>query len=66
MVKWCKEDLTIRTAMLESRYVWGDQALFEEAQQRFWKEVVGGTERNFVTEKLAEREKRHKQMGDSR
>lgn len=28
MVRMCKSDLTIRTAMLEARYVWGDQDLF--------------------------------------
>ncbi len=66
MVKMCKSDLTIRTAMLEGRYVWGDQPLFEEAQRRFWKDVVSGTERQFISEKLAEREERHKRMGDSR
>ena len=66
MVRMCKSDLTIRTTMLEARYVWGDQALFEEARQRFWKDVVAGTERQFVAEKLAEREDRHKRMGDSR
>jgi [protein-PII] uridylyltransferase len=66
MVRMCKSDLTIRTAMLEARYVWGDQDLFEEARQRFFKDVVAGTERQFVVEKLAEREARHKRMGDSR
>ena len=66
MVKMCKEDLTIRTAMLEGRYVWGDQDLYETVRQRFWNDVVQGTERQFVSEKLAEREARHKRMGDSR
>jgi len=66
MVRMAKSDLTIRTALLEGRYVWGDQALFEEARTRFWKDVVQGTERQFVVEKLAEREERHKRMGDSR
>jgi len=66
MVRMAKSDLTIRTALLEGRYVWGDQALFEEARARFWKDVVQGTERQFVVEKLAEREERHKRMGDSR
>jgi [protein-PII] uridylyltransferase len=66
MVRMCKSDLTIRTAMLEARYVWGDQDLFDEARQRFWKDVVAGTERQFVVEKLAERDARHKRMGDSR
>ena len=66
MVRMARGDLTIRTAMLEGRYVWGDQALFDEAQRRFWAEVVAGTERQYVTEKLAERNERHKRLGDSR
>jgi [protein-PII] uridylyltransferase len=66
MVRMCRADLTIRTAMLEGRYVWGDQPLFEESRKRFWDEVVAGTERQFVTEKLVERNDRHKKLGDSR
>jgi [protein-PII] uridylyltransferase len=66
MVRMCRSDLTIRTAMLEGRYVWGDQTLYEEAQRRFWGEVVKGTEQQFVSEKLAERNERHKRLGDSR
>jgi [protein-PII] uridylyltransferase len=66
MVRMGRSDLTIRTAMLEGRYVWGDQALYDEAQRRFWAEVVQGTERQFVSEKLAERNERHKKVGNSR
>ncbi len=66
MVRLAKGDLTIRTALLEARYVWGDQALYDEAAARFQAEVVTGTARSFVTEKLAERDARHKRMGDSR
>ena len=66
MVRMARSDLTIRTALLEGRYVWGDQALFDAAQARFFTEVVAGTERDFVTEKLAERNERHKRLGDSR
>lgn len=66
VVRMAKSDLTIRTALLEGRYVWGDQALFDEAQRRFWAEVVAGTERQFVAEKLGERNERHKRLGDSR
>jgi [protein-PII] uridylyltransferase len=66
MVRMSRSDLTIRTAMLEGRYVWGDQDLYEEARQRFWAEVVAGTDRQYVSEKLAERDERHKRMGDSR
>jgi [protein-PII] uridylyltransferase len=66
MIAASAADHTIRTAMLESRYLWGDEALYEEAQARFWKEVVAGKARRFVTEKLDERNARHQRMGDSR
>ncbi len=66
MVRMAKEDLTIRTALLEGRFLWGDQEVYEAASARFWAEVVPGTESQFVSEKLEEREARHKRMGDSR
>lgn len=66
VVRMAKEDLTIRTALLEGRYVWGDQDLYEEVRRRFWAEVVTGTEREFLSDKLEERNARHKRMGDSR
>ena len=65
-MRHAKEDLTIRTALLEGRLVWGDGALYEELRQRFWQEVAKGSERDFLTRKLAERSQRHKRMGDSR
>ncbi len=65
-VKMAQEDLTIRTALLESRFVWGDRAVYEEASLRFWNEVVGRTAPEFVRLKMAERDERHKRMGDSR
>ncbi|SHN59006.1 [protein-PII] uridylyltransferase [Erythrobacter sanguineus] len=65
-MRLAKEDLTIRTALLEGRMVWGDQPLYEELRSRFWNEVVKGSERQFLTQKLAERDARHKRMGDSR
>lgn len=66
MVRMAKSDLTIKTALLESRYIWGDQALYDEAAVRFRREVVAGDASQFTTDKLAERETRHKRMGDSR
>jgi [protein-PII] uridylyltransferase len=66
MVRMAKGDLSIRTALLEGRYIWGDRALYEEAAARFAAEVVNGTEKAFVSQKLAERDERHKRMGDSR
>ncbi|MEO0061950.1 MAG: hypothetical protein RLZZ08_510 [Pseudomonadota bacterium] len=66
MVRMAKGDLTIRTAILEGRYLWGDQPLYDEASRRFWAEVVPGSEAQFVAEKLEERNARHRRMGDSR
>ncbi|MGI4878661.1 MAG: [protein-PII] uridylyltransferase, partial [Janthinobacterium lividum] len=66
MVRMAKSDLTIRTALLEARYVWGDQPLYDEAAARFRKEIVAGTARAYIADKLAERDVRHKRMGDSR
>ena len=66
MVRQAKGDVTIRTALLEARYVWGDEALADEAARRFKAEVQRDTERQFVADKLAERDQRHQKMGDSR
>ncbi len=66
VVRMAKEDLTIRTALLEGRYLWGDRELYENVRRRFRAEVVNGTERQFVAEKLEERNARHMRMGDSR
>ena len=66
MIRMAKEDLTVRTALLEARYVWGDRAVYDEARTRFSEQVVKDSARSFVALKLAERDDRHKRMGDSR
>jgi [protein-PII] uridylyltransferase len=65
-IRQAKGDLTIRTALLEARFIWGDREIYEEARSRFMNDVMRDTARHFVSEKLAEREQRHRQMGDSR
>jgi [protein-PII] uridylyltransferase len=65
-MRLAREDLTICTALLEGRFIWGDQDLYEEVREKFWSEVVKGNEQKFVTLKLEERDQRHKRMGDSR
>jgi [protein-PII] uridylyltransferase len=65
-VKLAQEDLTIRTALLESRFIWGDKAVYEEASARFWAEVVAKSAPEFVALKMVERDERHRRMGDSR
>jgi [protein-PII] uridylyltransferase len=66
LIALAKKDLTVRTAFLEARWLWGDEKLFDAAMGRFRKEVVSGTAAEFVTAKLAERDERHVKMGDSR
>ncbi|WP_230769481.1 [protein-PII] uridylyltransferase [Sphingomonas sp. Leaf4] len=66
MVRQAKGDATVRTALVEARYVWGDTALYAEAARRFKAEVQEGTARTFIAEKLSERDARHKRMGDTR
>ena len=61
-----KADMTIRTAILEARFLLGDRALFDELVTRFDDEVVRNTAQQFVTAKLAEREERHRRAGQSR
>src|SRR5206468_4331987 len=61
-----KKDMTIRTAFLEARWLWGDEKLFDATMRRFRKDIVAGTAAEFVAAKLAERDQRHIKMGDSR
>ena len=65
-IRQSKSDITIRTAILEARFLLGDRALFDELIKRFDEEVVRGTATEFVTAKLAEREERHRRSGQSR
>ena len=57
------EDYTIRTAMLETRFIIGYEPLARELETRLWKELFKGTERAFVAAKLEERDSRHRKQG---
>jgi [protein-PII] uridylyltransferase len=65
-IRQAKADMTIRTALLEARQLFGDANLYSELTTRFEKEVVHGTAPQFVAAKLAEREERHRRAGQSR
>src|SRR3954454_1509812 len=65
-IRQARGDMTIRTAILETRFLTGDQPLYDELVARFDKEVVQGSAAEFVTAKLAEREERHRRAGQSR
>ena len=53
------DDLTIRTALLESRHVVGDTDLSAELMAMFRAEITPAKAKNFIAEKLAERDARH-------
>ena len=59
-------DMTIRTALLEARFILGEQPLFAQMRDRFDKEIVRGTAREFVAAKLGERDQRVTRAGASR
>jgi len=61
-----REDVTIRTSILEARRLTGDAALAQTLQRRFREEVVRGTGPEFVAAKLRERDERHARAGASR
>jgi [protein-PII] uridylyltransferase len=65
-VRLAKGDLTIRTSLLEARWVWGERETFDNFRTRFAREVIAGSGRDFVEAKLAERDARLARMGDSR
>src|SRR5262245_37128482 len=65
-IRLAKADMTIRTAILEARFLLGDRKLFDELMARFDRDVVQGTGAEFVAAKLAEREERHRRAGQSR
>jgi [protein-PII] uridylyltransferase len=65
-VRLSHSDMTIRTALLDSRLILGDASLYAEFQHRFRKEVLEGHARPFIEAKLAERRERHARAGASR
>ena len=54
-----REDFTIRTALLEHRFLAGDAALAERFAKRLRKELFKNTAQEFIEAKLSERDARH-------
>ncbi|TNF10495.1 MAG: [protein-PII] uridylyltransferase [Rhodobacteraceae bacterium] len=61
-----REDITIRTALLEHRCVGGDEKLAEALSQRLRHDLFEGSEAEFIEAKLAERSARHRRQGGQR
>lgn len=65
-IRLSRSDMTIRTAILEARFLCGERTLFANLADRFDNEVVEGTGPEFIAAKLAERDERHRKSGDTR
>jgi [protein-PII] uridylyltransferase len=65
-LRQARDDMTIRTALLEARYILGNNGLFQDLGRRFDQEIVRTTAREFVAAKLADREVRVRRAGNSR
>jgi [protein-PII] uridylyltransferase len=65
-VKLAAEDVTIKTSMLDARFICGDEVLATDMFELFQKEAVKGKDAQFIADKLAERDARHARHGDAR
>jgi [protein-PII] uridylyltransferase len=60
-----EKDSTIRTALLDARHLAGDAELFAQFQERFKAACQERGAADFILEKQAERDLRHRRFGDS-
>jgi [protein-PII] uridylyltransferase len=61
-----REDVTIRTALLEHRFIAGDAGLAADLDTRLWSELFRNSGPEFIEAKLAERTERHRRQGGQR
>ncbi len=64
-VKMAQQDLTVRTAFLDSRFIAGDHRLFDEYEQVIQKEVLYKDVAKFIDDKVRELRQRHEKFGGS-
>ena len=65
-LRLARQDITIRTALLEQRFLFGERSLFDELDQRLWTELFSKTAAEYVEAKMSERDDRHERHGQSR
>ena len=65
-IRLARSDMTIRTAVLEARYITGERTLYDTLVTRFDTQVAKGSGPEFIAAKLAERDLRHRQQGATR
>ena len=65
-VRLAKEDVTIKTSLLDARYLFGDKELADETRELFNRQAVIGQDAQFIADKLEERDNRHARQGNAR
>ncbi|MGH7893132.1 MAG: [protein-PII] uridylyltransferase [Candidatus Binatia bacterium] len=62
---WAARDMKAKTAILDARYLCGDESVFAEFDAEMREHVWSASQATFVREKLAESAERHEKAGDS-
>ena len=65
-IRLAREDYTIRTSLVEERFLTGDEDLSTELTERLRNELFSNTIPDFIDAKLTEREERHHKQGGQR
>ena len=64
-IELAAKDLTIRTAMMTSRFMTGSPYRFQEFHRRYFKEVVGRGAGRFIEQKVEERRREYEKFGQT-
>lgn len=65
-IRLAREDYTIRTSLVEYRYLTGDAGLADQLGDQLWDDLFSTTASDFIDAKLAERAERHRKQGGQR
>ena len=64
-IKMAAEDLKEKTALLDARFLWGDEKLHAQFDKALVNDVLNRNQQSFFKAKLEESRRRHKQYGES-
>jgi [protein-PII] uridylyltransferase len=64
-IRLAARDFKVKTALLDARYLCGDEALYAEFDAAMLSSVWSASQQKFMAEKLAENEERHARAGHS-
>lgn len=64
-IELAAKDLTIRTSMMEARFLTGSPQLFQEFHRRYFRQVVGRGTGRFIEQKMEERRREYEKFGET-